>query len=114
MGSAVVKGDRLPYIPKSQLRATIGVMCESMSANLSANYASEVRALAGQGGIPGNQLIDARWVLDAIANYKVNENVSAYVKIDNLLDEVYVAARRPAGIRPGMDRQISVGINIQL
>ena len=53
-------------------------------------------------------------MLDAIANYKVNENVSAYVKIDNLLDEVYVAARRPAGIRPGMDRQISVGINIQL
>lgn len=113
-GTAVVKGDRLPYIPKSQLRATIGVIGESMSANLSANYASEVRALAGQGGIPGNQLIDARWVLDAIANYKVNENVSAYVKIDNLLDEVYVAARRPAGIRPGMDRQISVGINIQL
>ena len=113
-GTAVVKGDRLPYMPKSQLRATIGVIGESMSANLSANYASEVRALAGQGGIPGNQLIDARWVLDAIANYKVNENVSAYVKIDNLLDEVYVAARRPAGIRPGMDRQISVGINIQL
>ena len=113
-GTAVVKGDRLPYMPKSQLRATIGVIGESMSANLSANYASEVRALAGQGGIPGNQLIDARWVLDAIANYKVNENVSAYVKIDNLLDEVYLAARRPAGIRPGMDRQISVGINIQL
>ena len=113
-GTAVVKGDRLPYIPKSQLRATIGVIGESMSANLSANYASEVRALAGQGGIPGNQLIDAHWVLDAIANYKVNENVSAYVKIDNLLDEVYLAARRPAGIRPGMDRQISVGINIQL
>ena len=113
-GTAVVKGDRLPYMPKSQLRATIGIIGESMSANLSANYASEVRALAGQGGIPGNQLIDARWVLDAIANYKVNENVSAYVKIDNLLDEVYVAARRPAGIRPGMDRQISVGINIQL
>ncbi|MBT7275605.1 MAG: TonB-dependent receptor [Woeseiaceae bacterium] len=113
-GTAVVKGDRLPYMPKSQLRATIGIIGESMSANLSANYASEVRALAGQGGIPGNQLIDARWVLDAIANYKVNENVSAYVKIDNLLDEVYVAARRPAGIRPGMDRQISVGINIKL
>ena len=113
-GTAVVKGDRLPYMPKSQLRATIGVIGESMSANLSANYASEVRALAGQGGIPGNQLIDARWVLDAIANYKVNENVSTYVKIDNLLDEVYVAARRPAGIRPGMDRQISVGISIQL
>ncbi|MDG1865777.1 MAG: TonB-dependent receptor [Woeseiaceae bacterium] len=113
-GTAVVKGDRLPYMPKSQLRATIGVIGESMSANLSANYASEVRALAGQGGIPGNQLIDAHWVLDAIANYKVNENVSAYVKIDNLLDEVYLAARRPAGIRPGMDRQISVGINIQL
>ena len=113
-GTAVVKGDRLPYMPKSQLRASIGVMGESMSANLSANYASEVRALAGQGGIPGNQLIDARWVLDAIANYKVSDNVSAYVKIDNLLDEVYVAARRPAGVRPGMDRQVSVGINIQL
>ena len=113
-GTAVVKGDRLPYMPKNQMRASIGIMSESMSANLSANYASEVRALAGQGGIPGNQLIDARWVLDAVANYKVSETVSAYVKIDNLLDEVYVAARRPAGLRPGMDRQVSVGVNIQL
>ena len=113
-GTAVVKGDRLPYMPKNQMRASIGIMGESMSANLSANYASEVRALAGQGGIPGNQLIDARWVLDAVANYKVSETVSAYVKIDNLLDEVYVAARRPAGLRPGMDRQVSVGVNIQL
>jgi Fe(3+) dicitrate transport protein len=112
-GTAVVKGDRLPYMPKNQMRASIGIMGESMSANLSANYASEVRALAGQGGIPGNQLIDARWVLDAVANYKVSETV-AYVKIDNLLDEVYVAARRPAGLRPGMDRQVSVGVNIQL
>ena len=113
-GTAVVKGDRLPYMPKNQMRASIGIMGESMSANLSANYASEVRALAGQGGIPGNQLIDARWVLDAVTNYKVSETVSAYVKIDNLLDEVYVAARRPAGLRPGMDRQVSVGVNIQL
>ena len=101
-------------MPKNQMRASVGVIGESMSANVSASYASEVRALAGQGGIPDNQLIDARWILDAVANYKVSETVSAYVKIDNLLDEVYVAARRPAGLRPGMDRQVSVGVNIQL
>ena len=113
-GTSVIKGDRLPYMPKNQMRASVGVIGESMSAHVSASYASEVRALAGQGGIPDNQLIDARWILDAVANYKVSETVSAYVKIDNLLDEVYVAARRPAGLRPGMDRQVSVGVNIQL
>jgi len=109
----VVKGDRLPYMPSSQLRASVGAIGERLSANLSASYASESRALAGQGGIPGNQLIEARWVIDAISNYKVNDEVSAYVKIDNLFDTTYVAARRPAGIRPGMERQVSVGINIQ-
>ena len=109
----VVKGDRLPYMPSSQLRASVGAIGERLSANLSASYASESRALSGQGGIPGNQLIEARWVIDAISNYKVNDEVNAYVKIDNLFDTTYVAARRPAGIRPGMERQVSVGINIQ-
>ncbi len=113
-GTAVIKGDRLPYTPKNQMRASIGLIGETMSANLSANYASEVRGLAGQDGIPANQLIDARWVIDAIANYKVSDSVNAYLKIDNLLDNTYVAARRPAGLRPGMERQVSVGINIQL
>jgi Fe(3+) dicitrate transport protein len=113
-GTAVVVGDRLPYMPKNQMRASIGVMGQVMSANVSANYTSESRALAGQGGIPGNQLIDSRWVIDAIANYKISDKVSAYVKIDNLMDETYVAARRPAGLRPGMERQLSFGMNIQL
>jgi len=113
-GTDVVKGDRLPYMAKNQMRASIGVAGQVLSANVSANYTSESRALAGQGGVPGDQLIDSRWVIDAIANYKVSDRVSAYVKIDNLMNEVYVAARRPAGLRPGMERQLSFGMNIQL
>ena len=34
--------------------------------------------------------------------------------VDNLLDEVYVAARRPSGARPGLPRTIYVGVQVEL
>ena len=37
------------------------------------------------------------------------EHFSAYVKVENLFDETYIAARRPAGVRPGLPRTAYIG-----
>ena len=37
-----------------------------------------------------------------------------YLQVRNLTDEVYVAARRPYGLRPGLPRTALLGIQVDL
>ncbi len=103
-------GDELPYIPEHQLRAMAGVEAEVWTVNVAANYVGEMRATAGQGTIPASDLIDGHVVWDLMGHWRTTETFSTYVKVDNLFDEVYVAARRPAGVRPGLERTAYVGV----
>ncbi len=68
------------------------------------------RAEAGSGPIPALELIDARVLVDLALSYQVHENVRAFFTIENLFDEVYVAARRPYGARPGKPRAVFGGL----
>ena len=94
-------GDELPYIPENQFRVTAGLEHANFRINLAASYIGKTRTQAGQGAYPPLESIDSRTVWDMVAAYNVTENFSTYVKVDNLLDETYIAARRPAGVRPG-------------
>jgi Fe(3+) dicitrate transport protein len=49
-----------------------------------------------------------------MAAFSLTQNLATYVKIDNLLDETYIAARRPSGARPGLPRTAYVGITYRL
>jgi Fe(3+) dicitrate transport protein len=103
-------GDELPYLPEHQFRAMAGLESEVWSVNVAANYVGDMRATAGQGTIPSSDLIEAHVVWDLMGNWRMSEAFSSYVKVDNLFDEVYVAARRPAGLRPGLERTAYVGV----
>ena len=107
-------GDELPYIPETQFRATAGLEHEQFRINLAANYVGKMRTKAGQGGYDPQETIDSHTVWDLVAAYKVSEHLSTYVKVDNLLDETYVAARRPAGVRPGLPRTAYIGLTYRL
>jgi Fe(3+) dicitrate transport protein len=69
-----------------------------------------MRAVAGQGAVAGDESIDAHLVWDALASVRLSEAFSAYLKVDNLMDETYVASRRPAGLRPGLERSAYAGV----
>lgn len=107
-------GDELPYIPKHQLRATAGLEGDRWRANLAAGYVGKMRTRAGQGAYLMPESTDSHLVWDVLASWKINENFSTYVKVDNLLDETYIAARRPAGLRPGLPRTAFVGVTYRL
>nr|AFI78775.1 TonB-dependent receptor protein [uncultured bacterium ws198A12] len=110
----VAAGDELPYIPENQFRLTAGLEHEKFRINLAASYVGKMRTQAGQGAYALLETIDAHSVWDMVAAYNVTEKLSTYVKVDNLLDETYVAARRPAGVRPGLPRTAYLGLTYRL
>jgi Fe(3+) dicitrate transport protein len=107
-------GDELPYVPEHQLRAAAGLENETWGINLAANYVGKMRTIAGQGAFIDNETVDSHVVWDLLARWHFTDHLSSYVKIENLLDETYVAARRPAGVRPGLERTAYVGLSFSL
>jgi Fe(3+) dicitrate transport protein len=107
-------GDELPYIPEHQLRAAAGLEGDAWGMNLSAAYIGRMRATAGQGAFDPSDTIESHVVWDFIARWNVSDSVATYVKVDNLFDEVYVASRRPAGLRPGLERTAYLGVTLRL
>lgn len=110
----VEAGDQLPYIPEQQLRFTAGMEHERFSINLAANLIGKMRTKAGQGEYLASESIDSHVVVDFLASFSLTQKLSTYVKVDNLLDETYIAARRPAGVRPGLPRTAYLGITYRL
>ena len=70
----------------------------------------EMRTAPGQGDIPANEKTDSYFVIDASASYNLHKNIALFANATNLTDQVYVVARRPAGLRPGMPRAFNVGL----
>lgn len=110
----VAAGDRLPYLPEHQLGVGVGVEQPRWRVSLFANIQSKMRTRAGQGDIPDEESTDARMVLDASAEYGLSPTARAFVSVQNLADESYVAARRPAGLRPGLPRMVAAGVKVTL
>jgi len=107
-------GDELPYIPEHQLQATAGIEGESFGVNLAANYVGKMRSTAGQGAFIAAETVPSRVVWDVLARWRFTDSLSTYLKVDNLFDEAYVASRRPAGVRPGLDRTAYIGLTFSL
>lgn len=105
-------GDELPYLPVHQLHLSASLVGRKWSGHLDANYSSATRSRAGQGAIPDDELIDERLVLDLGGDYSVGKRLNVSCRVRNLLDETYVVARRPAGLRPGLPRTFQVGLQL--
>jgi Fe(3+) dicitrate transport protein len=73
-----------------------------------------MRTDPGQGEFIMSEMTDAHVVFDMGASYKLHENFSLFASVVNISDKVYVVARRPAGIRPGMPRAINMGVKATL
>lgn len=106
---SVAAGDALPYVPSHQFTVSVGLEGERFGLNGVLNTVSDTRNVAGQGSINNNDLIGGRTLVDLSGHYDLTERVALRVKVENLFDKAYVAARRPYGLRPGKPREIFVG-----
>ena len=111
----VQEGDAIPYVAPHVLSTSAGVEAGALRFDLRAGWTAASRARAGQGAIPEADRISARLLFDASAEWALpvragGARVSAVALVRNLTDRVYVASRRPAGLRPGLPRTVLVGL----
>jgi Fe(3+) dicitrate transport protein len=97
----VEAGDELPYIPKHQFNLSIGYNYKAIDFNLNARYRDEFRTQAGTGSIADNNRVESLFLIDFSAGYQLNQNFKLTMNVINMLDNTYLAARVPSGLRPG-------------
>lgn len=113
LGGRVTAGSELPYIPRHQLSAMIGVEGKRWGIALSATHVSRMRELAGQGELDDAHATDAYTLFDASGNVKLAKWLQVYVNARNLTDRAYLVSRRPFGARPGAPRSVMAGVKIE-
>jgi Fe(3+) dicitrate transport protein len=105
----VASGDRLPYLPEHLVHAELGLAGERWRLGLAANYLDDMLTVAGGGN---GERTDSAVVWDLTGGYQLTDQVELYARVENLSDETYVVARRPAGARPGQPRSGFVGVRV--
>jgi Fe(3+) dicitrate transport protein len=108
-GPEVAAGDELPYLPKHQVFARLGILHGRWSGFLDSSWVDEMRTSSGSGPIPQGEGTDEHLVFDLSAAFELAGGVKLLGQVRNLTDEVYVAARQPAGARPGLPRTLLLG-----
>ncbi|NNE68736.1 MAG: TonB-dependent receptor [Rhodothermales bacterium] len=106
----VQQGDELPYLAKHQLNAVVAWETDRWNTALSGSWVGPTRTAAGQGPILEAERIDGHVTLDLSTEVRVASGVRAFAVVRNLTDQLYVAARRPAGLRPGLPRSLMAGL----
>jgi Fe(3+) dicitrate transport protein len=120
-GNAVnVKGNTLPYAPEFMLNTRVDIL-----TTFGLGFGADVTYLGRQYGDPLNTKagsangrtgeIPAYTVINAGLTYAIPTYQSATfsVSIKNLLDERYIVSRRPQGIRAGLPRFVSAGVDLK-
>ncbi len=111
----VSSGDSLPYIPRNQLGLSVGLEDpELWGVYVLGHYVDAMPTVPGQAGTTSTLNTDSYFIFDLKGEIKVSESASLYSTIQNIFDEDYAVARRPAGARPGLPRTFMAGVKIDL
>jgi Fe(3+) dicitrate transport protein len=113
-----LRGNRLPYAPRRLTNAAIvfdhpaGVMLRVDGSWVGEQFADlfDTRAASPDGrvgAIPSYRVFDlsARFALRRLGD------AALLASVKNLLDDSYIASRRPEGIKPGLPRLATVGVS---
>jgi Fe(3+) dicitrate transport protein len=106
----VERGDELPYLSEHQGTLGVGLVGKRFTAHALFTAVSPIRTNAGHGPISATEEIGAHGILDLSLAVPLPHGLELFSQIRNLTDEVYVAARRPAGLRPGLPRTALIGV----
>ena len=110
----VTAGDKLPYLPRHQLALSAGFEAPQWQVSVTGRFTDDMRTRAGRGAIPDDRRVASHWTVDLAGEYRFNDNIKAFATVKNLLDETYIAARRPAGARSGLPLTALVGAKVSV
>ena len=110
----VTEGDEMPYISKHQFNFSAGFSTDKFQVNANGRFRGEFRTQAGTGSIPTEERVGDNFVIDVSSEYKLTDKFSLTANILNLLDNSYLTARVPAGLRPGHPFGIYGGFKFRL
>ena len=103
-------GDRVPYIPKNQWTITARLEHQRYEMNLSSRFNGAFATQATKGVGESVEEVPSNFIVDFSAKYHLNSHLRLTAQIVNLFNEVYLAARVPAGFRPGHPFGSTVGV----
>jgi Fe(3+) dicitrate transport protein len=109
----VQAGDELPYMPRHQASGSLGVRGDRWALTVTAQGTGQGRTVAGSGPMPEGRRTDRYLVTGLSGEIAVVPDGVLFFGIQNLTDEAYAVARRPAGLRPGLPRTIQAGVRIR-
>lgn len=115
-----IKNNKLPYAPEFTLSGRLFLNLSSgFGLQLAANYVTSQftdelnttePSADGQSGV-----MPAYLVTDVTGSYNIPQlNSSIFLSVKNLFDEIYIASKRPQGIKVGIPRMITAGVDISL
>lgn len=110
----VLQGDQMPYMANNQLSILLSLEHPLFNLNLNGRYMDAMRTVPGRGKIPENEKTDSYFVIDISTTLHISKNVALFSSINNVTNDIYIVARQPAGIRPGMPRTMIVGLKAYL
>jgi Fe(3+) dicitrate transport protein len=107
---SVENGDELPYLAPHQLFVGLGVAADRWQVHTDLTWVDRTRTEAGLGPIGPGSGTDSRLLIDLSTRVRLVRQVELVGRLRNATDDSYVAARRPAGARPGLPRTASLGL----
>lgn len=110
----VMDGDSLPYIAENQATLGFGVEKDKFGVYFDSYFVDSMPTIAGTAGSRNTTSTDSFFVADVRVQYQVAEKIKWFASINNVFDNDYVVARRPAGARPGAPRLFYSGVEIEL
>lgn len=111
----VNKGDYMPFVPHNQLGFGLGLKKSGYpDIHLTGHYQSRTRVNAGSESLDEAEALPERAILDLNAGYNLRQEQRIFIDITNVTNRTYIAARRPAGVRPGMPRTLWAGLSLSL
>ena len=82
--------------------------------DLSGRYSSAMLTQAGTFDDSQVERTDNAFTMDFAVNYRLTSEISAFVNVNNLTNNIYIVSRRPAGVRPNLPRIFNVGLKANL
>ena len=110
----VEAGDEMPYVPRHEGRASLGLELERAGGYVALTYVDRMRERSGAGPIDLARHTAAQLTVDAGLHYRLLPGLRVYAQARNLFDAAYIASRRPYGARPNPPRWVQLGAQLEL